>query len=73
MADSVKRPLIAVHPVLVTAHFHQVVLTVWETGGVLVCGAAFSVKTENAVGFQRTNHGNAFFLDLIPHLLTGIY
>ena len=41
MADPIEGTLAAVDPVLVTAHFHQVVLAVWETEGILACGAAF--------------------------------
>lgn len=72
MADSIAGTLVAVDPVLVAAHFHQVVLAVWETEGILACGAAFSIGIKNAVGFQRSDHGDPFFHDLIPQPLTGI-
>ena len=84
MADPIERPLITVNPVLVAAHFNQVVLTVWETGGVLACEAALSIGIKNAVRFQCSNHSAAFsimfvirlpsfvvlLLRFIPHLTT---
>ena len=72
MADPIERPPITVNPVLVAAHFNQVVLTVWETGGVLACEAALSIGIKNAVRFQCSNHSAAFFHGLIPQTLAGI-
>lgn len=72
MTDSIEGTLVAVDPVLVTAHFHQVVLAVWETESILACGAAFSIGIKNAVRFQRSDHGDPFFRGLIPQPLTGI-